>query len=109
MVAGWYDSLCAVHEYASQGAAQECPTRTRAHVASYLVVTIRTCCIGCYIALLSRFDQIRDRQISISLGKPMIIHDSDCDVEALGEVDLKGESPETIAYVLAQARLSIAG
>lgn len=39
----------------------------------------------------------------------MIIHDSDCDVEALGEIDLKGESPETIAYVLAQARLSIAG
>lgn len=39
----------------------------------------------------------------------MIIHDCDCDVELLSEEDLKGESPETIAYVLAQARLSIAG
>ncbi|OJJ02046.1 hypothetical protein ASPVEDRAFT_655161 [Aspergillus versicolor CBS 583.65] len=51
---------------------------------------------------------IRDRQISISLGKPMIIHDSDCDVELLREDDLKGESSETVKYVLAQARLSIA-
>jgi hypothetical protein len=53
--------------------------------------------------------QIRDRQISISLGKPMIIHDSDCDVELLREDDLKGESRDTVAYALAQARLSIAG
>lgn len=53
--------------------------------------------------------QIRDRQISISLGKPMIIHDCDCDVELLSEDDLTGESLETVAYVLAQARLSIAG
>ncbi|KAJ5418111.1 uncharacterized protein N7487_001661 [Penicillium crustosum] len=52
---------------------------------------------------------IRDRQISISLGKPMIIHDCDCDVELISEGDLVDESPETIAYVLAQARLSIAG
>ncbi len=39
----------------------------------------------------------------------MIIHDCDCDVEVLSEGDIVGESPETIAYVLAQARLSIAG
>lgn len=39
----------------------------------------------------------------------MIINDDDCDVNFLCEDDLQGESDETISYILAQTKLSIAG
>lgn len=61
------------------------------------------------IPLLTGKLQIRDRQISISLGKPMIINDDDCDVNFPTGDDLPGESQDTISYILAQASLSIAG
>ena len=53
--------------------------------------------------------QIRDRQISISLGKPALINDTDCDVEILEEHDLSTESQLVKSYVLEQARLSVIG
>ncbi|KAJ9632959.1 hypothetical protein H2204_007527 [Knufia peltigerae] len=51
---------------------------------------------------------IRDRQISISLGKPFLINDNDCDLGPLEEDDLTDETLDTRAFVLAQARLAIA-
>ncbi|KAH8879527.1 hypothetical protein GQ53DRAFT_854621, partial [Thozetella sp. PMI_491] len=50
---------------------------------------------------------IRDRQISLSLGKPMLINDHDCDVEFPVAEDFSDETPGTALYVIAQARLSI--
>ncbi|KAM6512095.1 hypothetical protein FALCPG4_017078 [Fusarium falciforme] len=50
---------------------------------------------------------IRDRQLSMSLGKPMIINDQDCDTKPLTAQDMPDESPETIAYAVAQAQLSV--
>ncbi|EXJ89679.1 hypothetical protein A1O3_02746 [Capronia epimyces CBS 606.96] len=51
---------------------------------------------------------IRDRQISISLGKPTLINDRDCDVESLEEDDFPDVHQEIKAYVIEQARLSVA-
>lgn len=53
--------------------------------------------------------QIRDRQISISLGKPFLINDDDCDVEVIEEDDLLNESSDTRQYIQEQVRLSVAG
>lgn len=49
---------------------------------------------------------IRDRQISLSAGAPMIINDLECDIEELTVEDLQDESPETAYYVVAQASLN---
>ncbi len=53
--------------------------------------------------------QIRDRQISISLGKPTLINDDDCDVEVLQEEDIPDERPEIKWYIIEQGRISVAG
>ncbi|KAF4453774.1 hypothetical protein F53441_3600 [Fusarium austroafricanum] len=48
---------------------------------------------------------VRDRQIAISTGTPMVIHDEDYDVEELAEHDLAEEAPETVQYMIAQVKL----
>ncbi|OAP60418.1 hypothetical protein AYL99_05420 [Fonsecaea erecta] len=51
---------------------------------------------------------IRDRQISISLGKPFLINDNDCDVEPLQGDELPDRLSESRAYIQEQMKLSIA-
>jgi hypothetical protein len=53
--------------------------------------------------------QVRDRQIAISTGTPMVINDLDYDVEELVVQDFPEEAPETAHYMIAQAKLSKAG
>ncbi|QPC59950.1 hypothetical protein HYE67_002181 [Fusarium culmorum] len=45
---------------------------------------------------------VRDRQIAISTGTPMVINDMDYDVEELVAEDLVDESVETAQYIVAQ-------
>ncbi|CAG1997840.1 unnamed protein product [Fusarium graminearum] len=45
---------------------------------------------------------VRDRQIAISTGTPMVINDMDYDVEELVVEDLVDESVETAQYIVAQ-------
>ncbi|KAM0468664.1 hypothetical protein ACHAP7_010646 [Fusarium lateritium] len=49
---------------------------------------------------------VRDRQIAISTGTPMIINDLDYDVEELVLQDFPEEATETAQYMIAQAKLS---
>ncbi|KIL94259.1 hypothetical protein FAVG1_02822 [Fusarium avenaceum] len=49
---------------------------------------------------------VRDRQIAISTGTPMVINDLDYDVEELVVQDFPEEAPETAHYMVAQAKLS---
>ncbi|KAF5974136.1 cutinase transcription factor 1 beta [Fusarium coicis] len=51
-------------------------------------------------------DQVRDRQIAISTGTPMVINDEDHDVEELSEEDFTEEGPETVQYIVSQVKLS---
>ncbi|KAM0414486.1 hypothetical protein ACHAPD_007742 [Fusarium lateritium] len=53
--------------------------------------------------------QVRDRQIAISTGTPMVINDMDYDVEELVVEDLVDESAETAQYIVAQVKLNKAG
>lgn len=53
--------------------------------------------------------QIRDRQVSLCLGMPMIINDDDCTLEALTVEDFPSEPRETAQYIIGQASLSRAG
>ncbi|SCN97666.1 related to cutinase transcription factor 1 beta [Fusarium fujikuroi] len=50
--------------------------------------------------------QVRDRQIAISTGTPMVINDQDHDVEGLVEQDFAEEAPETVQYIISQVKLS---
>lgn len=52
---------------------------------------------------------VRDRQISLSTGTPMVINDADHDVEELVMEDLTDETPETAQYIISQMELSKAG
>ncbi|KAF4337288.1 d-lactate dehydrogenase (cytochrome) [Fusarium beomiforme] len=45
---------------------------------------------------------VRDRQIAISTGTPMVINDDDHDVEELLEGDFPDEPPEIVQYIIAQ-------
>lgn len=49
---------------------------------------------------------IRDRQIAAAMGKPVLIHDEDCDVEELGLRDFAGEKRETALFMLETVRLT---
>ncbi|KAF4415227.1 Cutinase transcription factor 1 beta [Fusarium acutatum] len=49
---------------------------------------------------------VRDRQIAISTGTPMVINDEDHDVEELIEEDFPEEAPETVQYIVSQVKLS---
>ncbi|KAG7419140.1 Cutinase transcription factor 1 alpha [Fusarium oxysporum f. sp. rapae] len=49
---------------------------------------------------------VRDRQIAISTGTPMVINDEDHDVEELADDDFPEETPETAQYIIAQVKLS---
>ncbi|KAI8415757.1 hypothetical protein FOFC_05384, partial [Fusarium oxysporum] len=49
---------------------------------------------------------VRDRQIAISTGTPMVINDEDHDVEELVEEDFPEEAPETVQYIISQVKLS---
>ncbi|KIV76821.1 hypothetical protein PV11_08681 [Exophiala sideris] len=49
---------------------------------------------------------IRDRQVSLSTGTPMVINDLDHDVEDLTVDDFQEESAETARYMVAQASLN---
>ncbi|KAL6916285.1 hypothetical protein FSST1_007780 [Fusarium sambucinum] len=49
---------------------------------------------------------VRDRQIAISTGTPMVINDMDYDVEELVVEDLADESAETAQYIVAQVKLN---
>ncbi|KAF5671935.1 cutinase transcription factor 1 beta [Fusarium denticulatum] len=49
---------------------------------------------------------VRDRQIAISTGTPMVINDEDHDVEELTEQDFTEEGPETVQYIVSQVKLS---
>ncbi|KAF5251004.1 hypothetical protein FANTH_3868 [Fusarium anthophilum] len=49
---------------------------------------------------------IRDRQIAISTGTPMVINDEDHDVEELIQGDFTEEAPETVQYIISQVKLS---
>lgn len=49
---------------------------------------------------------IRDRQVSLSTGPPMVINDIDFDVEDLTMDDFPDEPPETARYIIAQASLN---
>ncbi|GKU07562.1 unnamed protein product, partial [Fusarium langsethiae] len=49
---------------------------------------------------------VRDRQIAISTGTPMVINDMDYDVEELVVEDLEDESAETAQYIVAQCSKS---
>lgn len=49
---------------------------------------------------------IRDRQLSLSIGAPMIINDLEYDVDDLTIDDFPFESAETTAYVMSQASLN---
>ena len=53
--------------------------------------------------------KIRDRQVSITMGKPMTINDHDYNVEDLEWDDFWDEPTETALYVIGQARLAKAG
>ena len=53
--------------------------------------------------------KIRDRQVSLSTGTPMIINDLDCDIEPLDLEDFPQESQETAKYVMLQAELNLTG
>lgn len=50
--------------------------------------------------------KIRDRQVSLAMGIPMVINDLDSDIEDLTQNDFPTESEETAEYVMAQANLS---
>ncbi|QGI62734.1 hypothetical protein CEK26_006693 [Fusarium fujikuroi] len=49
---------------------------------------------------------VRDRQIAISTGTPMVINDQDHDVEELIEQDFAEEAPEIVQYIISQVKLS---
>lgn len=49
---------------------------------------------------------IRDRQVSLSTGPPMVISDIDFDVEDLTMDDFPDEPPETARYMIAQVSLN---
>ncbi|KAF5601767.1 d-lactate dehydrogenase (cytochrome) [Fusarium pseudocircinatum] len=49
---------------------------------------------------------VRDRQIAISTGTPMVINDQDHDVEELTQEDFSEEGPETVQYITSQVKLS---
>ncbi|RBR20346.1 uncharacterized protein FIESC28_05310 [Fusarium coffeatum] len=49
---------------------------------------------------------VRDRQIAISTGTPMVINDMDYDVEELVVEDLADEPIETAQYIVAQVKLN---
>ncbi|KAI1053265.1 hypothetical protein LB506_012308 [Fusarium annulatum] len=49
---------------------------------------------------------VRDRQIAISTGTPMVINDQDHDVEELVDQDFTEEAPETVQYIISQVKLS---
>ncbi|CAG7558114.1 unnamed protein product [Fusarium equiseti] len=49
---------------------------------------------------------VRDRQIAISTGTPMVINDMDYDVEELVVEDLSDEPRETAQYIVAQVKLN---
>lgn len=59
------------------------------------------------------FYKIRDRQLSISLGKPMTISDYDCDIEMIKEDDLRLEfgnwSPLVLILNMTYQYVSLAG
>ena len=71
--------------------------------------TLLPCAIVVELIMVVPFFQIRDRQISLSLGKPMIISSHDCDIEPVTESDFPEEPREIGRYVVAQARLSVTG
>lgn len=52
---------------------------------------------------------VRDRQISLSTGTPMVINDADHDVEELVPEDMPDESQETILYLIGQLELNKKG
>ena len=52
---------------------------------------------------------IRDRQISLSTGTPMVINDADFDVEELVPEDIPDEDPETVRYLIGQMSLNMTG
>jgi hypothetical protein len=52
---------------------------------------------------------VRDRQISLSTGSPMVINDADHDVEELVPEDLPDETPETVRYLIGQIGLNKIG
>ncbi|KAF4955661.1 hypothetical protein FGADI_4354 [Fusarium gaditjirri] len=49
---------------------------------------------------------VRDRQIAISTGTPMVINDMDHDVEELVKEDFPEEGVETVQYIISQVQLS---
>lgn len=54
--------------------------------------------------------QIRDRSDSAAVGRPMLIHDDDCDVEMLQESDFEEEAedvPQIFGSTTRQHRLYI--
>lgn len=51
--------------------------------------------------------QIRDRHASCSLGRPMRIHDDDCDVEMLEESDFEDDKYDGRASDITTRELSI--
>ena len=53
--------------------------------------------------------QIRDRQIALSIGTPMIINDQDCDIEPLTVEHFPHDPPETAKYMILQAELNETG
>lgn len=59
--------------------------------------------------LTNRHLKIRDRQVAISAGAPMIINDMDCDIELLSPEDFADESVDTVQYLIAQIDLNRAG
>jgi len=48
---------------------------------------------------------IRDRQIAAALGKPVLIHDADCDVEELSMQDFLAEPKETALFMIEGVKL----
>ena len=53
--------------------------------------------------------KIRDRQLCLSTGTPMVINDLDHDVEELTMDDISDESLDTARYIILQAELNQAG
>jgi hypothetical protein len=53
--------------------------------------------------------KIRDRQLCLSTGTPMVINDLDHDVEELSMEDFPDENLDTARYVILQVELNRAG
>ena len=105
VVAGDDYSFCPVYGIAPQHEGQQDAATEQATLEAYLVVPIRKLW-DLQELNLANFAKIRDRQVSLAVGAPMVINDLDCDIEDLAPEDFEDGFENTAHYLIALASLS---